>query len=159
MKQVKGFNRLEFDTGKRFNSLKDAVTGRFKTGQYLTEPGHSGFKYVVRSYKIGAGQRGIDFLLSESQIKVLTKSDCYYCGAPPSQEAFCVKQRTKEAHQRSKYIYNGIDRIDNAKPYVKENCVPCCRICNRAKGNLPAEKFISYLNQLIQQVGGVPYPR
>ena len=28
---------------------------------------------------------------------------------------------------------NGIDRVDNAKGYILENCIPCCKHCNRMK--------------------------
>jgi hypothetical protein len=29
--------------------------------------------------------------------------------------------------------YNGIDRVDNEKGYLVENCVPCCFTCNSLK--------------------------
>lgn len=158
MKQLKGFSE---NHGKKMAqdraALKCGITGRFKTGQYLTPPGHSGFKQVVRQYKIGASQRGIDFLLSESDMKRLTQSNCFYCNAVPAREAFCTKQRTREAAERSKYIYNGIDRVDSSKPYILENCVPCCRVCNLAKNNLSFEEFTAYLDNLISNYGGVPY--
>lgn len=31
------------------------------------------------------------------------------------------------------YEYNGVDRLDNALGYTRENCVPACRPCNAAK--------------------------
>jgi len=37
---------------------------------------------------------------------------------------------------------NGIDRMDNAKGYSKENCVGCCGTCNFMKKSLDAHTFI-----------------
>jgi hypothetical protein len=28
------------------------------------------------------------------------------------------------------WVYNGIDRVDNNKQYIKENLVSCCKKCN-----------------------------
>lgn len=156
MKQVKGFNP-NHGRSERYAGLKVGTAGRYKTGQYTTEPGASGFKRVIRQYKIGAGQRGIPFMLSDSDVRRLTKSNCYYCNAVPSNIAFCEKQRTAESYERSKYVYNGIDRVDNTKPYILENCVPCCRTCNRAKNNQSLQEFMSYLNDLVVNFGGVPF--
>ena len=37
---------------------------------------------------------------------------------------------------------NGIDRLDNAKGYIIENCIPCCKHCNRMKHILHPVFFI-----------------
>jgi hypothetical protein len=34
--------------------------------------------------------------------------------------------------------------VDNTKGYTKENCVPCCKICNRLKSDLTKEEFEEY---------------
>jgi len=39
---------------------------------------------------------------------------------------------------------DGVDRVDNTKGYTKENCVPCCKICNRLKSDLTKEEFEEY---------------
>ena len=35
----------------------------------------------------------------------------------------------------------GLDRIDNDKPHLKSNCVPCCWECNRKRKTKPFEEF------------------
>lgn len=45
-------------------------------------------------------------------------------------------------------IYNGIDRIDNAKGYTIENSVTCCKRCNFAKRNMSYDEFISWGKKL-----------
>jgi hypothetical protein len=44
----------------------------------------------------------------------------------------------------------GIDRKDNTKGYVLENSLPCCYLCNRAKGDKPYEEFILWVVRLAQ---------
>lgn len=34
-----------------------------------------------------------------------------------------------------------IDIIDNNKGYIVDNIIPCCIVCNRAKGNMSLEEF------------------
>lgn len=100
------------------------------------EPGESSFNSLIRSYKTGAKQRGKDFELTKEQIRIITKSNCYYCGIEP-------KQISKHPDDLGEYYYNGIDRVDSEKGYINGNCVPCCQFCNRAKSNFPIEEFYS----------------
>lgn len=46
------------------------------------------------------------------------------------------------------YIHNGVDRLDNDKPYEFTNVVPCCGICNRAKMTIPYYKFIEWIQRI-----------
>ena len=48
----------------------------------------------------------------------------------------------KDESEHSKFIYNGIDRIDNSKGYEKYNSVSCCEKCNRMKNILGKAEFI-----------------
>lgn len=155
MKQIKGFQPKHGYVRTGYNP-KSALNLDPKAGhgKYKTEPGTSGFKQVIRQYKIGAAQRGIDFMLSDSDVKRLTKSNCFYCNAIPAKKAYCTKQRTISAKIRGEYVYNGIDRADNTKPYILENCVPCCRTCNLAKNNMPFDDFIEWISNLVRNYGG-----
>ena len=79
--------------------------------------------------------RDYKFELTHDEFRVLTKGNCFYCGAEPSQ---------KFGHQlNGQYIYNGVDRYDNSKGYSTENCVSCCGSCNKAKGKRSADDFIN----------------
>lgn len=151
MKQVKKFNSSRKDGQPK---LKAGEFGRFKTGQYKTPPGHSGFKSALRKVKIGAGQRGIIFTLSEQEFRDLVTANCHYCGMGPKLVSYCPKQRTEEAFERSKFTHNGIDRVDSAAGYIMSNCVPCCTMCNRAKNDKPLSEFLAYLAQVAKFLGG-----
>ena len=45
---------------------------------------------------------------------------------------------------------NGIDRLDNTKGYILENCIPCCKHCNRMKHILHPVFFIGKAKLITQ---------
>ncbi len=99
---------------------------------------------VFHSYKNNARYKKLDFSLPLSAFKEITQKPCHYCGALPSNMASNPISRSVD----SIYTYNGIDRIDNDKGYVFDNCVPCCRTCNWAKGNKQQEEFYTWIKQI-----------
>jgi hypothetical protein len=103
--------------------------------------GYANLKELYRSYKKSAKKRNYIFDLNLETFKKITSSNCYYCGIEPKQ----VKNH-KECF--GKYIYNGIDRIDNKKGYILGNVVPCCKICNSAKNTQTIEEFKEWHNRL-----------
>ena len=88
--------------------------------------------YLFYRYHHRARKRGLSFNLSLSDAIELFVSSCFYCGVEPGQTV---------DNYSSPFTYNGIDRRDNTKGYSKENCVPCCNICNRAKQILSEDAF------------------
>jgi len=50
------------------------------------------------------------------------------------------------------YTYNGLDRIDNAKGYILDNVVPCCKHCNYAKRNMSTEKFYNLIKSIYENI-------
>lgn len=77
-------------------------------------------------YKRGAdsAKRNIYWYLSDEYATELFKGNCHYCGISSSE---CL---------------NGIDRKDNNRGYVPDNCLSCCETCNFMKGELAYEQFI-----------------
>jgi hypothetical protein len=61
-----------------------------------------------------AAKRNLEFSITLTDLAELLSKPCIYCGAAKS----------------------GIDRKDNSKGYVVDNCVPACQRCNTIKGNL-----------------------
>ena len=99
------------------------------------ESGEAGFNALFKSYMVSAKERKRDFTLTKDEFRKLTISKCYYCGTEPNQ-LFGANR------SNGKYKYNGIDRKDNNRGYIKENCVPCCGNCNICKGKMDYEDFI-----------------
>lgn len=85
-------------------------------------------KCSYHSYKIGALKRNLEFKLKLDYFIDNKDKNCYYCG--------------------SKIKGIGIDRIDNNIGYVKENCVNCCKICNRMKSNYNVKYFLEHCKKI-----------
>jgi len=79
-------------------------------------------------YKYGAKKRGKDFELEPEMFDFIISKECYICG-----------KQNSENHQ------NGIDRIDNNKGYLSDNCAACCSECNRMKRALDLEMMLNKL--------------
>lgn len=111
--------------------------------------GEAAFRALLGHYKRNARNRGIEFKLSREEFKALTQQDCYYCGSMP-------QSIMRGATYSGDYVYNGVDRIDNALGYIPDNCVPCCKFCNLAKAGGMHEEFTAYLDRVVAFRGKRP---
>jgi hypothetical protein len=75
----------------------------------------SEIKEVWRTVQRNAIARKMVFTLTQQELEKLVIQPCYYCGF------------------YSDYKFIGIDRIDNNKGYILDNCVPACKMCNMIK--------------------------
>jgi len=96
--------------------------------------GVAAFNALVHTMITSAEKRGYEWHLTKEQVRSLSKLPCYYCGVEPSQV-------TRYPSMNGVYVYNGLDRVDNNKGYTIDNVVPCCKVCNRAKGTATLEEF------------------
>lgn len=103
--------------------------------------------YLRSYYKSGAKRRGMDFALTKEVFNSLVKSKCYYCG---SEGKLTVKYYPDGSE--SSLVHNGIDRTDNSVGYTPDNCVPCCRTCNFAKGSLTSEEFKAWARNFASNI-------
>ena len=67
-------------------------------------------EFALKRCKMGAKHRGLEWTLTDEDTVEMMTSPCVYCGVLLE--------------------INGIDRMDNTKGYVPDNCVPCCKTCN-----------------------------
>lgn len=96
--------------------------------------GAGSFKTLIKAYQNGAKQRNLKWGLSDEEARKLFGSNCYYCGIAPFLYAY-------------RFLYNGIDRLDNKKGYTKENCVTSCKWCNFAKRDRSLEEFTAWIKR------------
>jgi hypothetical protein len=89
---------------------------------------------LFRTYKNNAKRRNQDFFLTIEQFTEIISKDCFYCGIKPN------KQLIGKGFD-GQYVYNGVDRVNNAVGYVPKNCVPCCETCNKAKRMMSTGEF------------------
>jgi hypothetical protein len=115
--------------------------------QRVTLPvGEAALNHLLSGYKRGASERNHEFALDRNQFKEIVTRDCFYCGTPPARVA---------DHGRNcngTFLYNGIDRVDNHKGYLIENCVPCCTPCNFLKGAKDQTEFLLHLKKICDHI-------
>lgn len=81
-----------------------------------------------RKFKANTKTRGLDLAISYDLFTNLVNQPCSYCCSLP---------------------LNGIDRVDNTRGYVLGNVQPCCRICNRAKREMPIRDFKTWIDRVV----------
>jgi len=105
--------------------------------------GEAAFNKLYSSYRRQAEKRNLKFDLTKEQFKTLTSGNCHYCNEPP-------QMIWKEKGQLwGECVYNGVDRINSDLGYSVENCVSCCKVHNRMKGELSLVDFINACKQVV----------
>lgn len=100
--------------------------------------------YLV--YKSGAKKRNLSFTLTKYEFGSFLFKPCHYCNTNP----LGIWKKTKSKRIKNQFVvkYNGIDRVNNDKGYIKHNCVTCCKICNKIKSKFGAKDFQEWLNSV-----------
>ncbi len=96
---------------------------------------------MYRAYTSRSKRKRNAFELSYEQFEKLLLGDCFYCGIEPS-------SIYKNRGYNKGIVYNGIDRIDSSKGYIKENVVPCCWQCNCAKQSFSVDEFYEWVKRI-----------
>ncbi len=96
-------------------------------------------KTRLMNYRRCAEKRGIAFSLITNEASELFQQPCAYCG-------------TFDAEMQ-----NGIDRVDNERPYEKGNTVSCCTQCNMMKRDRSENVFLEHVARICEfQHASVP---
>lgn len=74
--------------------------------------------------RVSTQKRGKELTLTKEDYFELVQKPCLFCGYANENEVV------------------GIDRLDNNKGYIRENCVPACKFCNRVKHILHPRFFV-----------------
>jgi len=102
---------------------------------------------IWRTHVQGCLKRKLANNITIDEYAAFTKMPCHFCGSPPT--------------NLSKYrgcpniAYNGIDRLDNSKPYDAANVVSCCKLCNAMKSSLSAIEFFTHVMKISKHISGV----
>lgn len=130
----------------RIRGLKMAAIGtaRFAARRHLQVKEGTAFRTAYAHYRRAALKRGYKWELTEEQFREVTSSPCAYTGQLPA-KSFIAKSGEV-------YMYNGIDRKDNTKGYIMENCLPCCAEVNRMKMKIPYDRFIQLCHLIASNV-------
>ena len=115
--------------------------GKYQTDNSGKSNGESTRNFKLDCYKRGAIKRNLTWTLSDEQFYIITKLNCHYCNSLPSNVV-------KSAYNKGDFVYSGIDRLDNTKGYEPDNCVPCCKTCNRAKDTMTEQEFLDWVRRV-----------
>jgi 5-methylcytosine-specific restriction endonuclease McrA len=99
--------------------------------------GHASTHAIWNYYLRNAKDRNIEWNLTKNRFVQLISNPCHYCGF---ENSMFIKM--KYGDERS---FNGIDRFDNKKGYSIENCVSCCKKCNRGKSDMTPQDFEEWI--------------
>lgn len=105
-------------------------------------PGYATARNQYAVYRHNAKRRSLAFDLTFDEFYALAEQACSYCSAPPT-----PRQRGNAA---TSWLCNGIDRVDNDKGYVLDNCVPCCKLCNQRKRAASREDFLNWVRRVYE---------
>jgi hypothetical protein len=108
--------------------------------------GEAAFRQIINTYRGNARKRGHVWELTNEQARLLFEQACEYCGKLPTESPINCKKAPSGGI--GDFIYNGIDRKDNAVGYTTENSVTCCVLCNRAKRELSLSDFLAWIARL-----------
>jgi len=108
----------------------------------------SPYNVYYNHYYDGATSRGFEWNLTKEEFNKLIHSDCYYCGAKPT-EIQSLKRHNKT---NVPILVNGIDRVDSNKGYTIDNCVPCCTTCNRMKLDYSLDYFYNHICKIYNNI-------
>lgn len=109
----------------------------------LKAPGESAATHIYLGIKKSAEVRGYEFSVTKDDVFSLVFLPCHYCGSSPSNEK-------KNMFNNGNIKYNGLDRLDNKKGYVKENIVPCCWVCNQNKKAMTKKDFLLWVKKVYE---------
>lgn len=84
-------------------------------------------KGKYKSYRWGALKRGFVFELTFEEFLELITDICFYCGSTGF----------------------GVDRVDSNIGYIKDNCVSCCKMCNKMKMEFDMKIFINQCRLIV----------
>jgi len=116
------------------------------------DDGESSFNRMLSSMKHGAKVRGYDWALTDKQVREITSLNCHYCGCEPA-------NRILNKCSTGDWVYNGLDRVDNAIGYRIDNVVPCCADCNIAKHARSYDDFMEWIGKVYHNLIGVEYAK
>lgn len=111
-----------------------------KNGERLRgAPSASSKRDVFGTYRRRSKELGIEMDIEFNEFISITQKKCFYCESSPSNK-ICHRK-----HKDDCFTYNGLDRLNSSKGYTRDNVVPCCYTCNKAKSSLTLEQFINWV--------------
>lgn len=100
--------------------------------------------------RINSKNRQVPFEITREEWIELMSGNCFYCKREPYTKKFANRRLRKILGDDFDefMLLNGVDKVIPDLGYVKNNCVSCCKYCNRAKSDLSTDEFKSLITLL-----------
>jgi hypothetical protein len=151
--QTRYFRQVVWDCKCDCGKMKTAPLGVLRRGHIQScgclkkRPSGIAATYgVLVHYRAQAKSRGLAWSLTDIEAYSLFEGNCFYCDAVPSNVG-------GSKWNNGKIKYSGIDRVNNNLPYTVENCVSCCKICNKAKQQMSVDAFRKWVQNIYSNFG------
>lgn len=130
-------------------------------GKNILPPGEATLNEKYATCRHTAKLRNLEFNLTKEEYVEIVKSNCYYCGEPPSKyNKYLRKDGSLRKESRNNKItqftidrawvnINTVDRIDSDVGYTVTNCVPACWPCNEMKMDSNINDFIKKIYKIV----------
>jgi hypothetical protein len=133
------------NTGETFLTLisnkKTVSCGCWNALKQQKPTGIGAARACFSSRKADAKRRQLQWTLSFKEYHRITQQNCFYCNKLPSNEY-------GSDNYNGNFFYSGLDRVNNLLGYSKQNCVPCCKECNHAKGMMTMVEFKQHITKI-----------
>lgn len=97
---------------------------------------------IILQYKRHARDRDIEWCLPRSDVELIVRKPCRYCGDPAG--------NVTRSRAGVEFWHNGIDRVDPRRGYHSDNVVPCCGRCNIAKRDFTETDFLAWARRVAE---------
>ena len=97
-------------------------------------------EFFKANYVRPSKNKNLEFTITEYDFASIAKEPCYYCGEMEKIEV------DGEMVERG---FNGLDRKDQTRGYVVDNCVSACNMCNVMKKSLHVDIFLKRVEHMI----------
>jgi hypothetical protein len=94
--------------------------------------------------RTNANCRNISFTITKEFFTEIISQNCFYCGQKPIETQFSKSLNRTD----TKFLHNGVDRLDSKLGYTIENCVSCCGMCNLMKNKFSVKDFLKKIAQI-----------
>lgn len=101
-----------------------------------------------RAYRNSTSAQIKGFELTLEEFEIISRKPCYYCEEPPVYRRYKYDSAAKGPLYTEDYL-SGVDRVDNEKGYILENCVPACPKCNHMKSTLTKKEFLEHIQKIL----------
>ena len=97
-------------------------------------------EFFKANYVRPSKNKNLEFTITEQDFASIAKEPCYYCGAME------VIEVDGDWVERG---FNGLDRKDQTRGYVVDNCVSACNMCNLMKKSLHVDIFLKRVEHMV----------